>query len=112
MRWAKTSLRNSFFGWFGRDPVVEPTQHLERVRAAMLQALDQLHGATNATLERRLLFARHIDELWYARPDLMNAIAEREGESAARDRLAEITTLFQGNLPRQLRPGRSGESAD
>ena len=95
MRWAKTSLRNSFFGWKANRTLAEPSDHLEVVRKAMLTALDLGHDASNATLERKLLFATHIEELWYARPELMTAIAAARGESVARDSLTEITRLFE-----------------
>lgn len=95
MRWAKTSLRNSFFGWKANRPVAEPSDHLEMLRKAMLQVLEQGRDANNAALERKLLFASNIEELWYARPELMNAIAASQGESVARARLAQITQLFE-----------------
>ncbi len=100
MRWAKTSLRNSFFGWLGHDvaPPV-PEDCLEAVRKAMLAALDQADAATHATLERKLLFAKDVGELWYARPDLMNAVSATQGEFRARQCLAEITVLFKGIVP-------------
>lgn len=99
MRWAKTSLRNSFFGWLGQETLPAPAERVEAVRAAMLAALEQSDMASHASLERRLLFAKDIGELWYARPDLMNALAARLGEGRARDCLATITTLFNGMQP-------------
>lgn len=95
MRWAKTSLRNSFFGWKANRPQAEPSDNLELVRKAMLQALELGHHESNATLERKLLFAKSIEELWYARPELMTAIAAARGESVANDSLTEITHLFE-----------------
>ncbi len=102
MRWAKTSLRNSFFGWLGHDvpaAPAAPAERIEAVRKAMLQALEQSSDATHLALERKLLFAKDIGELWYARPDLMNAVAARLGESNARESLARITVLFKDLQP-------------
>jgi len=100
MRWAKTSLRNSFFGWFGHDTPAAPAERIEAIRRAMLDALEQSDNPDHVALERKLLFAKDIAELWYARPELMNAIAARCGEAQARESLAAITSLFE-----QLRPG-------
>jgi len=100
MRWAKTSLRNSFFGWMGQDatPAV-PAERLDAVRQAMLAALDLADAAAHATLERKLLFAKDVGDLWYARPELMNAVSAKQGEFRARQCLAEITVLFKGIQP-------------
>ncbi len=103
MRWAKTSLRNSFFGWMAHSPAAEPGDRLEEIRKAMLLALEQTLEAKNTAIERKLLFAQDLDELWYARPDLMTVIAADRGESVARDCLAEITPLFKGKAPGVLR---------
>jgi len=99
MRWAKTSLRNSFFGWLAHEPVAESDDDLEALRAAMLRVLDQSAGGVNSAIERKLLFARDIDQLWYARPDLMTAIAASKGEAVANTCLAEVTRLFETRVP-------------
>ena len=101
MRWAKTSLRNSFLGWKANKAVIDPSDRMEELRKAMLQVLEDGVAANNATLERKLLFARNIEELWYVRPELMNAIASGLGESAARARMVQITDMFE--------PGISGK---
>lgn len=106
MRWAKTSLRNSFFGWMAHQPPAEPSASLEEIRKAMLQLLEQSPDGSNQAIERRVLFAHDLDELWYLRPDLMNAIAAVRGESAARDCLAAITRMFDAGTGGKLR--RSG----
>lgn len=99
MRWAKTTLRNSFFGWIGHEVPAAPAERIEEVRKAMLQALEQSSDSTYVALERKLLFAKDIGELWYARPDLMNAVAAKLGESEARLVLARVTVLFKGLQP-------------
>jgi hypothetical protein len=99
MRWAKTSLRNSFFGWLGHGTPAAPAERVEAVRKAMLEALEQSSDAQSIALERKLLFAKDIGELWYARPDLMNAVAARVGETLARECLSGITALFDGLQP-------------
>ena len=99
MRWAKTSLRNSFFGWKANEPAVESFDDLEAIRKAMLQALEQTTDGVNSAIERKLLFAQDIDQLWYARPELMTAIAASKGESLANTCLADITRLFEARAP-------------
>lgn len=94
MRWARTSLRNSFFGWMAHQPAAQPSARLEAIRKAMLALLEQSPDGSNSAIERRVLFARNVDDLWFARPDLMNAIAATRGESAARSCVAEITRMF------------------
>jgi len=103
MRWEKTSLRNSFFGWIGQDPKPAPAERIEAVRKAMLEALEGSDLVVNKVLERKLLFAKDIGELWYARPDLMNTVAARVGEAHARECLAGITALFEGLQPGSIR---------
>jgi len=103
MRWAKTSLRNSFFGWMANQPAAEPSARLEDIRKAMLQVLEQGPQASNTAIERRILFAYDLDALWYVRPDLMNAVAAVRGESVARGCLNEITDMFDTGAGGKLR---------
>lgn len=103
MRWAKTSLRNSFFGWKANAPVVESNDDLEAIRKAMLQALEQTTDGVNSAIERKLLFAHDIDQLWYARPELMTAIAASKGEALAKTCLADITLVFETRAPARFK---------
>ena len=109
MRWAKTSLRNSFFGWMAHQSPAEPSARLEDIRKAMLQLLEQSPDGRNSAVERKVLFAHDLDELWYVRPDLMTAIAAARGESVARQCLADITRMFDAGTGGKLRrSARSG----
>ncbi|MDF3823044.1 hypothetical protein P3G55_24335 [Leptospira sp. 96542] len=58
-------------------------------------------------LQRQLRSAPDLDTLWYLRPGLMNVIAVRQGEVAARDCLVALTALFKPHAPagRSARPG-------
>lgn len=112
MRWAKTSLRNSFFGWMAQQPAAEPSTRLEEIRKAMLHAIEQCADGTHSTVERKVLFAHDLDALWYLRTDLMSAIAASRGESTAHDCLADITGMFDagtGGKLRHKRPLRPGK---
>jgi hypothetical protein len=99
MRWAKTTLRNSFFGWLGHAAPAVPPEKLDSLRKAMLDALGDDVGEAHTALERKLLFAKDIGELWYSRPELMNALAARVGEARARETLFGVTRLFDGLKP-------------
>lgn len=103
MRWARTSLRNSFFGWMAHQPAAEPSARLEDIRKAMLELLEQSPDGSNSAIERRVLFARNVDDLWYVRPDLMTAVAATRGESAARGCVAHITRMFDTGTGGTLR---------
>lgn len=87
----------------GHEVPAAPAERIEAVRKAMLQALEQSSDSTHVALERKLLFAKDIGELWYARPDLMNAVAGKLGESQARQVLDHITALFKGLQPGAFR---------
>lgn len=77
-----------------------PRERLDAVRKAMLDALGNDAGnKVHTALERKLLFAKDIGELWYARPELMNALAARVGEARARETLVGVTRLFDGLKP-------------
>ena len=104
MRWAKTSLRNSFFGWMANEPVAQSNDDLEAIRKLMLQALEQNQDGLNSTVERKLLFAQDIDQLWYVRPELMTAIAASRGEAIANRCLTDITRQFEQSSPDRFKP--------
>lgn len=91
--------KNSFFAWIGRETCEAPGLVAERIRKAMLFALDSHCGPVHATLDLRICRAPGIAELWYLRPDLMQMISVSTGETCARDVLAQITALFEGHHP-------------
>lgn len=68
--------------------------------------LDDHINAQVGALQRQLQSARDLDTLWYLRPGLMNVIAVRQGEVAARDCLVALTALFK-HAPPQARAPRS-----
>lgn len=92
-------LRNSFWAMLGRDISEAPDVVTERARKAMLLALDK-HCSDNHhyALDIKINFAQDLTELWYLRPDLMNAIAASQDEAVAGQILASITDLFKGHF--------------
>ncbi len=102
MRRLKPNLR-SIFGLLGQTgPMTEPAMELrtEDVRQAMLDAmtacgLEELHP----NIVRRISYADDIQALWYARGDVMTALASARGEAFAQEAMAVLSRLFYGLLP-------------
>jgi hypothetical protein len=89
-------LRDSFWAALGRDE--ETDSHdaaLERVRKAMLAVVEEYGGDDHYRLDMKISFARDIAELWYLRPDLMQVVAQAQGEEVAQECVAKITALFK-----------------
>ena len=91
-------LRDSLWALIGRDRTEVPELALEKIRKAMLFALDSRCEETHYALDTKICFAKDVSELWYLRPELMNVLAASCGESQARATLAEISSLFQGHV--------------
>lgn len=105
MRWLKSSVRANLYGLLGHP--VDPTQSIldvgtEDVRTSMLELLGQTGYSRFPQLTRRIRYAGELQGLWYLRGDLMAAVASMYGEAIARDRLREVSELFQGLLPGSL----------
>lgn len=102
MRWLKSSVRANLYGLLGHS--VDPTQSIldvgtEDIRTSMLELLGQGGYARFPQLTRRIRYAGELQGLWYLRGDLMAAIASMDGEAIARERLRQVSDLFQGLLP-------------
>jgi hypothetical protein len=92
-------LRNSFWTMLGRNVSEPPDAVVERVRQAMLFAVDTHCLASGYAMENKISYAPDINSLWYLRSDLMHAIASDQGEAIAAECVAAITTLFAGYQP-------------
>ena len=87
MRTGKLNLKSTFFNLLGHVSGARHGRHhtpeqVERLRQAMLGALGEAGVAAHPVLARRL---RYIDDaigLWYARTELMAALAEREDKKS------------------------------
>lgn len=77
-------------------------RQLEDVREMMLSHLGPGRVMT-ASLCRRIRGANDIQVLWYLRSDLMMSLAAAHGETTARLEMADITSAFEGALPRAMR---------
>ena len=105
MRWFKSSLKQSIYGLLG-NPVMPSASALEAgtedIREAMLALLAQAGGRQFANVTRRVRYANDVQALWYLRGDLMAALAATQGEATARQKVQQITRMFQGLIPGSL----------
>jgi hypothetical protein len=92
--------RNSFWGILIREVSEAPDAVIERVRQAMLAALEQYGDRESNQQQDRvelpIRFATTIEELWYLRPELLQVISRHLGDARAQQVLREITQLFDG----------------
>lgn len=87
-------IRDSIWSVLGRDTSDATDLVLERVRSAMLMALEQYGDESQVRLDMKISCAREISELWYLRPELMHMVASEHGEEVARVCVSKITALF------------------
>lgn len=103
MRWFKPSLRNSLYGLLGQAPSANVLENgTEDVREAMLELLGEDGARQFPIVTRRIRYATDIQALWYLRGDLMAALSQRYGETAARRHVEQLSRMFNGLLPRSL----------
>ncbi len=105
MRWMKPNLRSSIYALLGHpaDTSTDTVQQrMEQIRHAMLGLLGESGQADHPAFTRKVRFASDIQALWYARSDLMGALATLHGEARAREQIEPITELFRGLLPDSL----------
>jgi hypothetical protein len=89
-------LRSSIRAILGRDTVECPDDVFHGIRSAMLGCLEEHCGETHFDTQMDIMFARDLSQLWYLRPNLMNAIASCRDDTAAQAALHKITSLFRG----------------
>ena len=89
--------------WSGHKPDPERVAHrLEDIRVAMLDMLVEEGAKRHPQVARRIRFGGDAQALWYARADLMAALASESGERSARARTESLSVLFDGMLPKGL----------
>ena len=106
MRWLKPGL-NSIYSLLGKTPpAVEPSAafRTEAVRQMMLDTMKAIGAEQrHPQVLRKISFAVDIHALWYTRSDLMAVLASERGESFAREKIADLSRLFDGLLPKALK---------
>lgn len=104
MRWISSNLKDSVIALLGGidmspEVLVDRT---EDIRAFMLKEMGDSGERIYPRLMRNLRYAQDAQALWYARGEMMAALAELHGESVARDKVERISDKFRGLLPRGL----------
>jgi hypothetical protein len=74
----------------------------EVIRTLMLSALGEYGEKKFPAVIRRVRYAPDVQGLWYARSDVMAILANTYGETAAREKIADISGRFRGLLPESL----------
>jgi hypothetical protein len=115
MRWIKPNLRSSVYSLLGGSPD-KPSEsvlesQLEDIRQAMLECMGEFGEKHYPQITRRIRYAGDVQGLWYLRGDLMSVLSATSGELAARNKVRDLTTMFEGMLPGGLnsRPSRLTE---
>ncbi len=103
MRRLKPSLRSSLWALLGYTPrPIGRPDGLGPVRERMLELLGDAAELSHPTLFQRIQHAGEAETLWYARHDLVVALARVHGEASARQSVAALNALFAGLLPASL----------
>ncbi|MBS0415803.1 MAG: hypothetical protein JSR68_15650 [Proteobacteria bacterium] len=86
-----------------RDAAVQ----MAHIRSAMLELLGDDGARRHPQVARRIQFCADEMALWYARSDLVAALADLYDEETAQRRVARQSVLFRGLLPKSMmaRPG-------
>lgn len=75
---------------------------LEDIRVAMLDMLGENGANQFPQVARRIRYSGDALALWYARADLMHALADLYGERVAQTRMVSLSVLFEGMLPKGM----------
>lgn len=104
MRWIPTTgFANLYERLVNTKPSAKRLAHrLEQIRSAMLALLGEEGAARYPQVVRRIQFSADEMALWYARSELMAALADLYGEETAHRRVARQTVLFKGLVPRSM----------
>ncbi len=100
-----TSFKHSvqtFFGAVAPPSDAQKAERMEHIRCAMLSSLGPVGGQQYPLLERRIMYCRDIESLWFMRGDLLLALAMMHGELVARHRVESLREMFQGLIPEAL----------
>ena len=75
---------------------------LEDIRLTMLDMLTEDGERRYPQVARRIRASVDAQALWYARADLLAALAGMYGEKIARTRMVSLSVLFDGMLPKGM----------
>jgi hypothetical protein len=95
-----TSWLNS--GSPGRFELPGVSQELGELRERMVAVLEDCHGPAAERLRTRLQRARTASDLWLARCDMYQLIANQHCEGQAVQRINGLVPAFEGRLPPRM----------
>jgi hypothetical protein len=72
---------------------------VHEIRQAMLESLGELAEKHFPLVQLRITYAIDIEDLWYLRGDVMSAIASKNGEAFAKEKISQISEMFVGLVP-------------
>ena len=105
MRWMPPTLKrriDALLGVKAGPSKDEVRRRMDSIRQAMLGLLGERGQSDYPSLARRVNHALDVQALWYARSDLMGALASLHGEARAREQVESVNDLFHGVLPESL----------
>lgn len=104
MRWLNPDALAGLYGRLTghKDDPERAAHRLEDIRLAMLDMLGEEGAERYPQVARRIRYGGDAQGLWYARADLMAALAGLYGEHVARTRMVSLSVLFDGMLPKGL----------
>ena len=108
MAWTVTNI---FAGLRNRRPGLQSTpkplpklqaDRLEDIRMTMLDMLGMEGAKHYPQVVRRIHLSGDAQALWYARSDLMAALAGLHSEQVAHTKMISLSALFDGMLPKGM----------
>lgn len=104
MRWIPSEMLVTLYERLvTRRPDARRVAHrVEDIRGAMLDLLGSEGARRYPQVARRIEFGADEMALWYARSDLMAALADLYGEETAHRRVTRQTPLFKGLVPKSM----------
>ena len=92
----------------------QPEVMLGEIRRAMLNMVKESGSDKTQLVLRRVTYAHGFQDLWYLRGDVLAAVASTSGELVARQKITQISNMFDGYLPAGLvsRPSPLSEQSE
>lgn len=100
-------LSNGFLAKLGigrgaRFSAERVAHRMDDIRTVMLDMLGEEGALQYPHVARRIRHSVDAQALWYARAELMAALAGLYGERSARERMVSLSVMFDGLLPKGL----------
>lgn len=104
MSWPKPNLKNSLLAFLGQAELTTAKRatRTEAIREFMLTELGAFGDENYPKIMRRIRYASDVQDLWYARGDVMAVLSARDGETLAHEKVNAINAKFKGMLPAGL----------